>query len=307
MYFSIDFYAGDPYSTDETYPPVKRNTYSDWGLVSSSKQIPAQAQPEFKLVSVPGRSGYVNVSQLLTGYPVYKTRTGTFSFIVLNSFNGVNRKWNDIYSEIASFLHGRELKCVMEDDPEFYYVGVFSVENAKPGDYNTTIDIKYEMQAYKKRLQASDDDWLWDPFNFETGVITIGHFKDIQITANETVGQTFGPEPDTENNIPAGYDVFGDEPVVPEFYISEMSGGSGTNPGIQVKATIVVPQIDSQHNYRKKIFTTLIPYNTGLIGTYYQDPSFVIYCPKGGSIKLQYESIGSTVAKISTHFRAGYL
>lgn len=304
MYFSIDFYAGDPYSDDEEYPPIKRNTYDDWGLVSSSKQIPTQAAPEFKLVSVPGRSGYVNVSQLLTGYPVYKTRIGTFSFIVKNAYNFFNKRWTDIYSEVASFLHGREVKWVMEDDPPFYYTGVISVENAKPGDYNSTIDLKYEAHPYKRKIQASDDDWLWDPFDFENGVITTDEFKEVSISASTGYSHTWGATQTEEE--PNGYDMVGDEPIVPEFYINSISGGTGENPGIKVKFTMVVPQIDSQHNYRKKISEIIIP-STTTAEQYYQDPSCVIFCPKGGSVKCEITSVGGTEANINIHFRAGYL
>ena len=41
------------------------------------------------------------------------------------------------------------------------------------------ITIDYDVGPYKWSVLSSTDDWLWDPFNFQNGVIRPALFKDI--------------------------------------------------------------------------------------------------------------------------------
>ena len=59
----------------------------------------------------------------------------------------------------------------MEDDPGFYYEGRFTVDEWNSDSWWSTITIGYDVYPYKKELTSSLEDWLWDPFNFETGIV----------------------------------------------------------------------------------------------------------------------------------------
>ena len=188
MYHSIDFFFIDPLTNEAG---SKINTYDDWGLVASSRPTIAPAKPVTNIVKIFGANKFVNMSESITGYPTYESRTGSLEFIVLNSFNKPDAKrWIDIYNEVSEYLHGRELCMVLEDEPEYYYSGVFSVNEFSSGEYNSMLTIDYELQPYKMNRMLSDADWIWDTFNFENGVIPTNEFRDMNVTAAEGIELT---------------------------------------------------------------------------------------------------------------------
>lgn len=162
MYHSITFWAltGDPSSG--------KNTWTDWHLIPSSRPTVAQAPVSTNYIDIPGREdGPIDFSTYLTGRIQYGNRTGSFEFLVDND----HESWGRIHYNIVSFLHGKELKMSLEDDPAYYYKGVFTLNEWKSGSWNSSIIIDYILEPYKY-LIASGNNWLWDVFNFETESIT---------------------------------------------------------------------------------------------------------------------------------------
>lgn len=119
------------------------------------------------LVDIPGGDGVLDLTTALAGRPTYNNRTGSWTFIVQNGF----KDWSALYSEIMVYLHGQKFRAVLEDDPSYYYEGRFSVNQWKSDKDWSQITIDYNVGPYKKELANDGEDWLWDPFNFETGVI----------------------------------------------------------------------------------------------------------------------------------------
>ena len=60
-------------------------------------------------------------------------------------------------------------------------VGDFQPKQGNWGD----VDISYILNAYKLELTSSSEDWYWDPFNFENGVIR--YYKDIVVNGETTI------------------------------------------------------------------------------------------------------------------------
>ena len=161
---------------------VGKNTWEEWGLIASSRPVVAPPASNKKAIEIPGRNGTFDMSTVLTGYMTYKNRTGSWEFIVDNKNvmvypkqqNRVPYEWQTIYSRLMSYLHGKRMKCVLEDDKEWYYEGLFDVGGWRPGDMYSTVTISYDLYPYKRSIQMMSEPWLWDPFNFETGIVTIG-------------------------------------------------------------------------------------------------------------------------------------
>ena len=128
-------------------------------------------QPAHKYVSVDimGADGEIDLSDVLTDYPVFNNRRGTLKFRMF----ATKRKAYARYSEIMNTLHGQKMRCILDEEPEYYYFGRFTVsefEYKRVGEW-ADISIDYNVEPYKYLIGDSTDDWLWDPFNFETGVI----------------------------------------------------------------------------------------------------------------------------------------
>lgn len=144
------------------------DSWKDWHLIPSSRPVVSPPSERTNLVTVPGRNGTVDLSWALTGKPVYDNRTGNFEFYVdQNQWNG----WHTAYSKIMNALQGSRIRVVLSDDPSFYYEGICCVDEWTSDERTSKISIKYTFGPYKKRVAVTEEEWEWDPFDFENGVI----------------------------------------------------------------------------------------------------------------------------------------
>ncbi len=160
----------------------EKNTWTDWHLIPVSR--PVFKPPEVKRVEldVPGGDGVIDLTSSLTGYPVYKNRTGTFEFYVMNGYGD----WAQRYSEIMNYLHGQRMHAILEDDKNYFYDGRYSVDNWAPEKDRSKITIGYNVNPYKWSVESSVGNWLWDPFSFVDGVIRATFFKSIPADTTKT-------------------------------------------------------------------------------------------------------------------------
>jgi len=157
MYHSITF--GD------------KNTWDEWRLVPTSRPVFNPPAQKVKTLDIPGSDGVIDLSTSLTGYPVFQNRTGSFEFIVVDykywtpMRDNVNdtvrdyvnddikgagfRQWHEAYSDIMNYLHGRTMRAVLEDDPDYYYEGRFTVNSWKSEKNWSKITIDYDVNPYK--------------------------------------------------------------------------------------------------------------------------------------------------------------
>lgn len=161
------------------------NTWDDWYLIPSSRPLVNPPVPKTKFVDVPGRDGVLDLSELINPYTVYGNRSGSIEFYVVNRnldayYNDLTDKqrknftwsWHNAYSTIMTLIQGKSgMKFILLDDMNFYYEGRISVNSWKSSENWSSITLDYNVQPWKKRLNTSLDDWEWDLFSFENGVI----------------------------------------------------------------------------------------------------------------------------------------
>lgn len=249
MYYSLTFL---PFSESGIPTPpfsltTARNTWDNWRIVPTSRPSFAPPSAKTNYVEVPGANGKLDLSQILTGYPLYGTRTGSIEFIVMNDF----RHWQTAFTDIMTTVHNRKMFCVYEEDPEYYYVGRWTVQSWTAGNDHSKVVLAYELDSYKWRLYDSTNSWLWDPFNFSTGIVTSrltennGPFNTSVTLENgssaylidlidhggtsqyDLWGPAIGSDyPDKMNNF---CEVIGSAPVVPKFTIKAREGQQSPN------------------------------------------------------------------------------
>lgn len=146
------------------------NTWDDWHLIPTSRPVFQQGDVKTVYIDIPGADGQIDITESLTGYPTYKNREGSLEFIVAN---GYRDSWAAGFSQFANWLHGKRLRVILDDDPEYFYEGRFKLNEWKSNNDGTwsNITIDYNLKPYKYSVYMSTDKWLWDPFNFETGYI----------------------------------------------------------------------------------------------------------------------------------------
>ena len=152
----------------------EKHTYKDWGLIPTER--PAFDMPAVKTVyvDIPGADGAVDLSTALTGAVVYENRTGSFEFRVVPK-----EDWACVYSEIADYLHGQKMKIILDDDPCYYYYGRPQVSKWKSDENASLVTIDVTADPYKYELYSSTEDWVWDTFNFETGIMR--EYRDLAV------------------------------------------------------------------------------------------------------------------------------
>ena len=156
-----------------------KNTWDDWRLLPVSRPVFAPPEVKTNYVEIPGGNGILDLSEALTKYPIYKNRTGSFTFRVMNGY----LPWQERYSEIMNYLHGCSMKAVLTDDPDYFYQGRFSVDGWNSANTWSEITIGYNVNPFKWSILSSTDPWIWDPFNFQNGIIWEDTFSNIAVNS----------------------------------------------------------------------------------------------------------------------------
>ena len=202
MYHSITFTNSEG---------ITKNTWDDWHLIPTSRPVFNPPSVKTKYLELPGSSRIIDFSEAVKKYPLYGSREGSLEFMVENGHS----EWYELYYEILRFLNGKRMQVSSEDDISYYYEGRFSVNEWKSDKHYSIIAIDYKLAPYKLRIHKSTDDWLWDPFNFENGIIQTDFFSDIIVNS-----ENFSDENDF-----GIFGLIGRKPVCPTFIVSDSALG----------------------------------------------------------------------------------
>lgn len=205
-----------------------KNSWDDWHLIPVVRPSFVPPTLNTKYIEIPGSSGSLDISESLTGYPTYKNREGSLEFLVANGF----KPWEELYQEISSYLNGRIIQAYLEDDPDYYYEGRFTVtewDSSSPPW--SKITISYIVDPYKWRKHSSTYSWLWDPFVFATDTTFVSPFDDFRVDAANWSRKTFKMED------------FGDAPVCPTFIIKSTDKKGMDAKYINTTLGISIPQV----------------------------------------------------------------
>lgn len=140
-----------------------RHTFLDWFLSPVERPSIDKAEVKENYIEIPGTNGGLDLTESLTGSPLYKYIEGSFEFKILNDrkLPILNNKcelikekeitWEYLNRDIRSFLNGKERYMMLEDDPSWYYFGRFTVERYDASESaNSKITIAYKVYPFKK-------------------------------------------------------------------------------------------------------------------------------------------------------------
>ena len=135
-----------------------KNTYTEWGLVPTSRPHIEPPAVKTSYVDLPSSHGRLDYTELLLGEVPYGQRTGSWEFTLRPG-----ALWASVYSSILSYLHGKEHTVVLEDDPNFQYTGRLEVSSWKSDQNRSIITIDYDLAPFKYGIHSTEDeDWQWD-------------------------------------------------------------------------------------------------------------------------------------------------
>ena len=117
----------------------------------------------------------------MNGQICYKNRTLTLNFSLLDDYT----EWHDLSSKIARALHGKVVKCILPDDPNYYYEGRFSLQSTKNSDVLADFVFSGDVQPFKMERYTAAENWLWDLFSFENGIVR--GYSEISVSGSLTL------------------------------------------------------------------------------------------------------------------------
>lgn len=165
----------------------EKNSWVDWHLIPSSRPAFSPPKPDIKLLSIPGKSGSLDVTEIMDKQVVYADRTGSFEFFVDHEQWS---SWVEAYRTVMNYLHGQKMQAVLEDDPDYYYEGRFSVNQYKSNQNWSSIVIDYVANPFKFRRYEYGRDWIWDTFNFNTDRLDV--LESIEVSNTGVIIELFG-------------------------------------------------------------------------------------------------------------------
>lgn len=140
------------------------HSYKDLGLTLTKFEI-SPPNPKTYKVNIAGADGDIDLTEALTGDVKYENRTINMEFAIIGEWRDIQNK----YSEVQNALHGKRFsEIVFDDDGNYYHVGRVSAVALGSEPLIGTITIQCIVEPYKYDW---GDDWLWDTFSFETGII----------------------------------------------------------------------------------------------------------------------------------------
>ena len=124
------------------------HTLRDWGAIITNTDVIGMPEPQTILLDVPGRSGRLDLSEVLTGDVSYGNRE-----IKMELAAEVDtERWIEMCLHIFNKYHGRNVQVIFDEDPTFYYFGRVSVTDPRrqrrAGQMVLTVDaepFKYEL------------------------------------------------------------------------------------------------------------------------------------------------------------------
>lgn len=178
------------------------HTVRDWGLTITNSVSISEPEQETKYINVPGANSMLDVSEALTGRPVFKKRKIAIDLagIDLNEF-----AWDATISGLRNSVEGRIVHIIFDNDETFYWKGrahITGYDRAKTCGM-LTLELP-DADPYKYNINSNVDPWLWDPFDFENDIVPAEPIIDVNGTESVT--------------IPAGY-----MPTCPRFTVTNMT------------------------------------------------------------------------------------
>ena len=157
----ISIYVED---TGETY-----HTLDTWGLALGNNNYIGDPEMETKYISIPGRTGLIDATEVISGRRIFRKRQ--LSFELGGKRDRLN--WDSVISAFRNNIEGRVCRLTLDNDRSHYWRGRVFVRGFDRFRALGTFTLEVPTaDPYKYNKTSSAEPWLWDPFNFETDMVT---------------------------------------------------------------------------------------------------------------------------------------
>lgn len=123
-----------------------KHSYREWGLLLKERPYISPPEPKMNLVEVPGSDIVIDLTESLTGKVHYGMREGKFKFHVMNG----RSEWSAVYAALLNDLHGKRVQIVLDDDPNYYWLGRVTINDWESDKKTATIVLAAQLEPYKR-------------------------------------------------------------------------------------------------------------------------------------------------------------
>ena len=93
------------------------HSFNDFRLAIGNNDYIKQPEYDAVYVDIPGRQGYLDLSETIAGRVVYHTRE------ISIEFGGLNNDWDSVISNMRNLFHGKIVQLIFDNDPNWYWTG----------------------------------------------------------------------------------------------------------------------------------------------------------------------------------------
>lgn len=154
----------------------------DYSLTVTDMSI---SEPEVQTYSleIPGRNGLLDLTEI-NGAVRYKNRT-----VKLSCVHQEKRPyyWHTCYSELLKNYHGKRCNIIFDSEKDYYYSGRLCISSTKNSQIHSSYTIIADCDPYAYEVQDRGEPWIWDIFNFDTGVIYQDNYYKVEINGTKAL------------------------------------------------------------------------------------------------------------------------
>lgn len=147
----------------------KYHTFDDLRLIITNACSISEPEMNEEYISVKGRNGLLDISEALTGKATYKSRKIAIQLAGIDD----ETDWDSNISALRNIFDGKLVKIIFDNDRAYFWYGRCHITGFERE--GTCGKFTFELpnaDPYKYAVQEFNEDWIWDSFNFENGVIT---------------------------------------------------------------------------------------------------------------------------------------
>ena len=126
----------------------KIRSYDDLGLILTNAEITAP-EPKRSIVTVPGRDGSLDLSEVLSGDVKFENRQLKLTF----TMKDYRQRWLRDFSYIYNQIHGKNFHSVVDNDPEYYWEGFCAVDKSESSYNKGVVTVVCDVYPYKHKAR----------------------------------------------------------------------------------------------------------------------------------------------------------
>ena len=126
------------------------HSYRDFGLILATKTI-GSPSPKTETIDIPGGDGVLDLTEFF-GETKYDNRSLSFEFSSLV----IPSEFMSLFSRVQNALHGKKMTIILDDDPDWYYIGRISVSEWKADRNIGQLVVDCDCEPYKYQIGTTE-------------------------------------------------------------------------------------------------------------------------------------------------------